>query len=89
MPRPKTADRSTVAEKNITFRASERTRSLLDALVAAAQEEAEAIGANVSMGSYLKGLIEREARAKGIEPKTTVVTITSKKKKEKASPRLA
>jgi hypothetical protein len=67
MPKPKTIDRSTVTDKNITFRASPRTRALLDALVVAAEKEAATIGASVSMGSYLKGLIEREATAKGID----------------------
>jgi hypothetical protein len=67
--RPKKEDRALVAEQNITFRSSVRTRSLLDALVAlsAADVAAMGVGGRVSMGSYLVALIEREAKAKGIE----------------------
>jgi hypothetical protein len=66
MPRPREVDRSTVAETNVTFRASRRTRALLDGLVGRAKEKAAAVGGSASMGSYLTAMIEREATAEGI-----------------------
>lgn len=70
MARPKIADRSKVADQNITFRASQRTRYLLDKLVARAGEKAAAVGGSASIGSYLSSLIEREAQAEGIAAPT-------------------
>jgi hypothetical protein len=66
MPRPRKVDRSTVADTNVTFRTSSRTRALLGALVEHANQQVALVGGTVSMGSYLTSLIEREATALGI-----------------------
>jgi hypothetical protein len=66
MPRPRRVDRSTVAEKNVTFRASPRTRDLLEGLVAQAKVKSAAFGGSATISSYLTKLIEREAEAGGI-----------------------
>jgi hypothetical protein len=70
MPKPKQADRSTVAELNITFRATRATRAKLDALISAAQKKVAAAGGDVTLGSYMRSLIEREAAAEGITGET-------------------
>lgn len=61
---------STVAaEVTLTLRMTDHDRALLDRLVALRAEELAEIGANeidVTAASYLRGLIRREAKAKGI-----------------------
>lgn len=69
MARPPRADRSRVADINLTIRTSEHTRALLNALVAHAREQVASAGGTVSIGSYLTALIEREAKALGVQPK--------------------
>lgn len=89
MPRPRQVDRSTVAEKNVTFRASRRTRALLDGLVGRAKEKAAAVGGSASMGSYLTAMIEREATAEGIsveEVQEPPVASPVKKSRARAAP---
>ena len=61
---------STVAaEVTLTLRMTDHDRALLDRLVALRAEELAGMGANeidVTAASYLRGLIRREAKAKGI-----------------------
>lgn len=61
---------STVAaEQTLTLRMTDQDRALLDALVSARGTELAEMGAtevDVTAASYLRGLIRREAKAKGI-----------------------
>lgn len=61
---------STVAaEVTLTLRMTDHDRALLDRLVALRAEELSEMGANeidVTAASYLRGLIRREAKAKGV-----------------------
>jgi hypothetical protein len=63
--RPPREDRGSVAEAALTIRLTTAEREMLNALVKLRQEELGA-EAKVSQGSYIRALIDREAKAKGL-----------------------
>lgn len=69
------------AEVTLTLRMTPDDRTLLDKLVALRAAELAEMGAtevDVTSASYLRGLIRREAKAKGITPTAVQVTAPAK-----------
>jgi hypothetical protein len=90
MARPTKADRTQVAETTLTLRLTEPQREALDQLVAMRAAELADEGVTITAASLVRGLILREAKAKGVavgvavgEANTgapaKVATITTKK----------
>jgi hypothetical protein len=65
MPRPKREDRASVKDSSLTLRLTVPERNALNRLVLLRQEELGA-DANVSQGSYMRGLLHEAAREKGV-----------------------
>lgn len=57
-----------LATDTLTLRLSHADRDLLDRLVTLRAAELEADGIDVTAASYVRGLIRRDAKARGLEP---------------------
>lgn len=66
MARPPVENRHTVAEATLTLRLTRIDRQLLEELVALKAEELADSGMTATAASYVRGLIRREARVKGL-----------------------
>jgi hypothetical protein len=66
MARAARDDRRTIADATLTLRLTREDRALLDELVARRASEVAAEGMQVTVASYVRGLIRREARARGL-----------------------
>ena len=63
MPRPRTEDRSQVAEETLTIRLTAEESSWLDRLVQERERDVSDAGGRVTRASLVRSLIRREARA--------------------------
>ncbi len=68
MGRPKKTDRSSVAVETLTLRLTSEDRRLLDELVRLRTHELADDAITLTAASYVRGLIKREAKAKGLVP---------------------
>jgi hypothetical protein len=68
MARPPLENRRDVVSATLTLRLTLQDRALLQQLVALMDEELIDSGANATAASYVRGLIRREARMKGLVP---------------------
>jgi hypothetical protein len=66
MARPLKQDRSSVATDTLTLRLSPDDRAMLDRLVAHRTAELADEGIEVTAASFVRGLIRREAKARGL-----------------------
>jgi hypothetical protein len=66
MARPPKQDRSSVATDTLTLRLSPDDRAMLDRLVAHRAAELADEGIEVTAASFVRGLIRREAKARGL-----------------------
>ena len=66
MARPLKQDRSSVATDTLTLRLSPDDRAMLDRLVAHRAAELADEGIEVTAASFVRGLIRREAKARGL-----------------------
>jgi hypothetical protein len=66
MARPPKQDRSSVATDTLTLRLSPDDRALLDRLVAHRATELADEGIEVTAASFVRGLIRREGKARGL-----------------------
>jgi hypothetical protein len=66
MARPPKQDRSSVATDTLTLRLSPDDRAMLDRLVAYRAAELADEGIEVTAASFVRGLIRREAKARGL-----------------------
>ena len=66
MARPPKQDRSSVATDTLTLRLSPDDRAMLDRLVADRAAELADEGIEVTAASFVRGLIRREAKARGL-----------------------
>ncbi len=66
MARPPKQDRSSVATDTLTLRLSPDDRALLDRLVAHRAAELSDEGIDVTAASFVRGLIRREGKARGL-----------------------
>jgi hypothetical protein len=66
MARPLKQDRSSVATDTLTLRLSPDDRAMLDRLVAHRAAELAEEGIEVTAASFVRGLIRREAKARGL-----------------------
>ena len=66
MARPPKHDRSSVATDTLTLRLSPDDRAMLDRLVAHRAAELADEGIEVTAASFVRGLIRREAKARGL-----------------------
>jgi hypothetical protein len=66
MARPLKQDRSSVATDTLTLRLSPDDRAMLDRLVAHRAAELAEEGIDVTAASFVRGLIRREAKARGL-----------------------
>lgn len=66
MARPARRDRTTIVEATLTLRLTAEDRELLHKLVELRSLELTVDGIEVTAASYVRGLIRREAAAKGL-----------------------
>jgi hypothetical protein len=66
MARPARRDRTTLVEATLTLRLTTEDRELLKKLVELRSAELSVDGIEVTAASYVRGLIRREAAAKGL-----------------------
>jgi hypothetical protein len=66
MARPARANRETIVDTTLTVRLSRDDRDLLEQLVALRSQELVGDGLEPTAASYVRGLIRREASAKGV-----------------------
>ena len=66
MARPTKEDRSQVAESTLTVRLTEGLRATLDQLVELRRTELADEGVEMTAASFIRGLILREAKARGV-----------------------
>jgi hypothetical protein len=66
MARPPKQDRDSIATDTLTLRLSPDDRGLLDRLVAQRAAELAEEGIDVTAASFVRGLIRREAKARGL-----------------------
>ncbi len=66
MARPRKQDRSSVATDTLTVRLSPDDRAMRDRLVAHRAAELAEEGIEVTAASFVRGLIRREAKARGL-----------------------
>jgi helix-turn-helix protein len=77
MARPPKQDRSSVATDTLTLRLSPDDRALLDRLVAHRAAELADEGIEVTAASFVRGLIRREGKARGLlDPTGAAVNAT-------------
>jgi hypothetical protein len=78
MARPPKQDRSSVATDTLTLRLSPDDRAMLDRLVAHRATELADEGIEVTAASFVRGLIRREAKARGLLDAASTTTATEK-----------
>jgi hypothetical protein len=79
MARPLKQDRSSVATDTLTLRLSPDDRAMLDRLVAHRAAELADEGIEVTAASFVRGLIRREAKARGLLDAASGTTTASEK----------
>ncbi len=79
MARPPKQDRSSVATDTLTLRLSPDDRAMLDRLVAHRAAELAEEGIEVTAASFVRGLIRREAKARGLLDVASGTTTVSEK----------
>lgn len=79
MARPKNEDRGTVATETLTLRLTLDERRLLDELVKRRAEELADDGATLTAASYVRALIRKDAKARGLGSSETPKTRPKKK----------
>jgi hypothetical protein len=79
MARPPKQDRSSVATDTLTLRLSPDDRAMLDRLVAHRAAELADEGIEVTAASFVRGLIRREAKARGLLDATSGNTTATEK----------
>jgi hypothetical protein len=73
MARPARRDRAHVVDATLTLRLTSEDRALLDALVGLRNADLAVEGMEATAASYVRGLIRREAVAKGLlDPQSLV-----------------
>jgi hypothetical protein len=65
--RPRREDRASVAEVTLPFRMTKLERATLDRLVTLRGEELAGEGVSVTASSFLRWLVLREAKARGLD----------------------
>ena len=78
MARPLKQDRSSVATDTLTLRLSPDDRAMLDRLVAHRAAELADEGIEVTAASFVRGLIRREAKARGLLDAASGTTASEK-----------
>jgi hypothetical protein len=86
MARPLKQDRSSVATDTLTLRLSPDDRAMLDRLVAHRAAELADEGIEVTAASFVRGLIRREAKARGLLDASGGDTTASEKPRAAAEP---
>jgi hypothetical protein len=86
MARPLKQDRSSVATDTLTLRLSPDDRAMLDRLVAHRAAELVDEGIEVTAASFVRSLIRREAKARGLLDAATGNTTTSEKPRATPEP---
>jgi hypothetical protein len=86
MARPLKQDRSSVATDTLTLRLSPDDRAMLDRLVAHRAAELADEGIEVTAASFVRGLIRREAKARGLLDASGGDTTASDKPRAAAGP---
>ena len=69
MGRPPRANRRSIVDATLTLRLTQEDRDLLDQLVAVRSKELADDGLEVSAAGLVRGLIRREAAARGLRPR--------------------
>ena len=78
MTRPPKQDRASVATDTLTLRLSPDDRALLDRLVAHRAAELADEGIDVTAASFVRGLIRREGKARGLLDPASSATASDK-----------
>jgi hypothetical protein len=86
MARPPKHDRSSVATDTLTLRLSPDDRAMLDRLVAHRAAELADEGIEVTAASFVRGLIRREAKARGLLDAASGTTTASEKPRATSEP---
>jgi hypothetical protein len=86
MARPPKQDRSSVATDTLTLRLSPDDRAMLDRLVAHRAAELADEGIEVTAASFVRGLIRREAKARGFLDAATGNAIAIEKPRATSGP---
>ena len=86
MARPPKQDRSSVATDTLTLRLSPDDRAMLDRLVAHRAAELADEGIEVTAASFVRGLIRREAKARGLLDAASGTTTASEKPRATSDP---
>jgi hypothetical protein len=86
MARPLKQDRSSVATDTLTLRLSPDDRAMLDRLVALRAVELVDEGIEVTAASFVRGLIRREAKARGLLDAAGGNTTASEKPRATSEP---
>jgi hypothetical protein len=86
MARPPKQDRSSVATDTLTLRLSPDDRAMLDRLVAHRAAELADEGIEVTAASFVRGLIRREAKARGLLDAASTTITTSEKPRATTEP---
>ena len=86
MARPLKQDRSSVATDTLTLRLSPDDRAMLDRLVAHRATELADEGIEVTAASFVRGLIRREAKARGLLDAASGNTTASEKPRATSEP---
>ncbi len=66
MPRPPVENRRSIVDTTLTLRLTRQDRELLHELVALQADELVDTGMEATAASYVRGLIQHEARVKGL-----------------------
>ena len=72
MSRPARRDRAAIVDTTLTLRLTHEDRAVLEKLVAMRSAELSVEGLEATAASYVRGLIRREAAAKGLVVSTPV-----------------
>jgi hypothetical protein len=78
MSRPARRDRAAVVDTTLTLRLTHEDRELLQKLVELRSAQLSDEGLEVTAASYVRGLIRRDASAKGVVPISTLGQIGKK-----------
>ncbi len=70
MARPTRTDRQGIVDATLTLRLTREDRDLLEQLVKLRSLELSQEGLEATAAGYVRGLIRREATAKGLRPRT-------------------
>lgn len=77
MARPARPDRQSIVDATLTLRLTREDRDLLEQLVKLRSTELSHDGIETTAAGYVRGLIRREAAAKGLRPRTELPAVST------------